>query len=64
MAAVALKLAAIELVRRLPPFSRALGRVTLGLASGMMKTCLSPAFSQNSVSITVLRAPPHGHARG
>ena len=55
MAAVALDLAAVELVHRLPPFSRALGRVTLGLASGMMETRLSPPFSQNSVSTTVLR---------
>ena len=64
MAAVALELAAVELVHRLPPFSRALGRVTLGLASGMTETNLSPPFSQNSMSTAMLRAPPHGHARG
>jgi len=45
MAVVALELAAAELVHRLTPFSRALGRVTLGLASGMMETYLLPPFS-------------------
>ena len=64
MAAVALELAATELVHRLPPFSRVLGRVTLDLASGMMETHLSPPSSQNSESITVPCASPHDHARG
>ena len=45
MATVALGLIATELVHRLPPFSRALGQVTLDLASGMMKTHLSLPFS-------------------
>ena len=45
MAAMALELAAIELVRCLPPFSRALGRVTLGLTSGMTETHLSPLLN-------------------
>jgi len=64
MAAVALELAAVELVHRLPPFSRALGQVTLGLASGMMETRVLPPFSRNSMSTTVLRALQHGHAHG
>ena len=64
MAAVALELAAAELVSHLPPFSHALGRVTLDLASGMMETHLSPPSSQNSMSTAVLRVPLHGHARG
>ena len=57
MAAVALELIAVELVHHLPPFSCALGRVTLDLASGMTETHLSPSFSRNSVSTVVLRAP-------
>ena len=64
MATVALELAVVELVHRLPPFSHALGRVTLGLASGMTETRLLPLFSQNSMSTVVLYAPPHSHARG
>jgi len=64
MATVALELAVTELVHRLPPFSRVLGRVTLYLASGMIESHLSPSSSQNSESTVVLRAPPHGHARG
>ena len=64
MAVMALNLAATKLIRRLPPFSHAIGRVTLGLTSGMMETHLLPPFSQNSESTTVLHAPPHGHARG
>ena len=64
MAAVALELAAAELVHRLPPFSHALGQVTLDLTSGMTNTHLSPLSSRNSVSTALLRAPPHGHARG
>ena len=63
MAAAALELAVAELVHRLAPFSRVLGRVTLGLASGMMETHLSPPSSRNSESTAVLRARPHGHAR-
>ena len=61
---MALELATIELVWCLAPFSRALGRVTLGLASGMMDTRLLPPFSQNSMSTAVLCTPPHGHAHG
>ena len=64
MAAMALELAAAELVHRLPHFSRVLGRVTLDLASGMMETHLSPLFSQNSEITAMLCAPPHDHARG
>ena len=45
MAAVALELTAVELVHRLPPFLCALGRVTLGLANGMMETHLLSPFS-------------------
>ena len=63
MAAMALKLAAAELVHCLPPFSHALGQVTLGLTSGMMETRLSSMFSQNRVSTAMLHAPPHSHAR-
>ena len=44
MAAVALELTAVELVHRLPPFSLALGRVTLDIASGMTETYLSLPF--------------------
>jgi len=64
MADVALELAAAELVHRLPPFSRVLGRVTLDIASGMMETHILPPSSRNSESTAMLRAPPHGHARG
>ena len=64
MATAALELAAVELVHCLPPFSHALGEVTLGLASGMTETCLSPLFSQNNVGTAVLRVSSHGHARG
>jgi len=64
MAAVALELAAAKLVHRLPPFSHILGKVTLDLASGMMETHFLSPSSQNSESTVVLRAPPHGHARG
>ena len=53
MATVALELVAAELVHHLPPFSHALGRVTLCLASGLMETRLSPPFSRNNVSTTV-----------
>ena len=64
MAAVALDLAAVELVHRLPPFSHVLGRVTLELDSGMTNTHHLPPSSQNSESTAMLRAPLHGHARG
>ena len=57
MATVALELVAAELVNRLPPFSHALGRVTLDLASGMIETHLSQPSNRNSVSTAVLRAP-------
>ena len=45
MATVALELVAAELVNRLPPFSHALGRVTLDLASGTIETHLLLPFS-------------------
>ena len=45
MAVVALELTAVELVHHLPPFSHALGRVTLDIASGIMETHLSSSFS-------------------
>jgi len=56
MAAVALELATIELVHRLPPFSCVLGRVTLDLASGMIETHLSLPSSWNSESTAMLHA--------
>ena len=64
MGIVALELAATELVHRLHPFSRILGRVTLHLTSVKMETHLLPSSSQNVESTAVLRALPHGHARG
>jgi len=64
MDAVALELATAKQVHRLPPFSHALGQVTLDIASGMTETHLLPLFSQNSMSTTVLHELPHGHARG
>ena len=64
MAAVALELTTIELVHHLTLFSRALGRVTLGLANGMMETLLSLPFCRNSVSTTKLTdATPSPHLR-
>ena len=63
MATVVLELVAAELVHRLPPFSHALCRVTLDLASGITETRLLPPSSQNSLSTAVLRAPPHGCQR-
>ena len=63
MDAVALELATAKQVHRLPPFSHALGQVTLDLASGMMETHLLLLSSRNSESTVVLCAPPHGHAR-
>ena len=61
---VALELVAVELVDRVPLYSCAFGRVTLGLANGMMETSLPSPSYQNRKSTTVLRAPPPRHALG
>ena len=60
MAAVALELAAVELVHHLPPFSHALGRVTLDLASGMTETNLSHrGTAMHAVELTDATLSPH-----
>ena len=64
IAVVALELVAVELVDHVPLYSHTFGRVTLGLANGMMETSLPSPSYQNMESTAVLRAPPCGHARG
>ena len=64
IAIVALELVAVELVDRVPLYSCAFGRVTLGLATDMMETALPSPSLQNRESTAVLRALPRGHACG
>ena len=64
IAVVALELIAVELVDCVPLYSRAFGRVTLGLANGMVETSLLLPSHCNGDSTTVLRASPRGHACG
>ena len=64
IAIVALELVAVELVDRVPLHSYAFGRVTLGLADGMVETSLPSPSHWNGESTAVLCALPRGHARG
>ena len=64
IAVVALELVVAELVDRVPLHSYAFGRVTLGLANGMVETSLPSPSHRNGESTAVLCALPRGHARG
>ena len=64
IAVVAQKLVAVELVDCVPLYSHTFGRVTLGLANGMMETSVPSPYCQNGESTTVLCAPPRRHAHG
>ena len=64
IAVVALELVAIVLVDCVPLYSHAFSRVTLGLANSMMETSLLSPSRRDRESTAVLRAPPHGRARG
>ena len=64
IAVVARKVVAVELVDRVPLYYRTFGRVTLGLAIGMMEISLLSPSHRNRESTAVLRASPRGHIRG